>query len=169
MAFLLLDYRLLNRYTKTKGWPIPNILDVLANIGEHRPNFFAVMDCTSGFHQMPLSEACQKFTTFTTKYGNWKFTRAPMGPTNIPGQYQKAMVTEVFPDMVTRIMEIYLDDLLTWAKDIPELIERLGLIFARLRQFNITLTYVDTVSPRSFLLTSAMAAKKRLQHQRCMR
>ena len=88
---------------------------------------------------MPLAEVCQLFTTFTTKYGNYKFTRAPMGPTNIPGQYQKAMVTEVFPDYVTRIMEIYLDDLLTWSKDIPELIERLGLIFARLRQFNITL------------------------------
>ena len=36
-------------------------------------------------------------------------------------------------------MEIYLDDRLTWAKDIPKLIERLGLIFARLRQFNIIL------------------------------
>ena len=60
-----LDYRTLNKYTKSAGWPIPNIQDVLASIGSHNPKFFAVMDCTSGYHQMPIEEQCQKYTTFT--------------------------------------------------------------------------------------------------------
>ena len=41
-----LDYRTLNKYTRSTGWPIPNIQDVLANIGSHNPKFFAVMDYT---------------------------------------------------------------------------------------------------------------------------
>ena len=65
-----LDYRTLNKYTKSAGWPIPNIQDVLASIGSHNPKFFAVMDCTSGYHQMPIEEQCQKYTTFTTFMGN---------------------------------------------------------------------------------------------------
>jgi hypothetical protein len=32
-----LDYRILNRYTKSKGWPIPNIKEMLARIGARRP------------------------------------------------------------------------------------------------------------------------------------
>ena len=40
-----LDYRMLNTYTRSKGWPIPNIQDVLAKIGSYNPKFFAVMDC----------------------------------------------------------------------------------------------------------------------------
>ena len=63
-----LDYRMLNTYTRSKGWPIPNIQDVLANIGSHNPKYFAVMDCTAGYHQMPIAEHCQDYTTFTTKY-----------------------------------------------------------------------------------------------------
>ena len=132
-----LDYRLLNRYTKSRGWPIPNIEEILANIGSHSPNYFAVMDCTSGFHQMPIEEQCQFLTTFTTAYGNYKFTRAPMGPKNVPSQYQKAMATAISPQYIHRILEIYLDDLLTWSKTIEELIERLTLIFAQLRKFDV--------------------------------
>ena len=134
-----LDYRTLNKYTKSAGWPIPNIQDVLANIGSHNPKFFAVMDCTSGYHQMPIEEQCQKYTTFTTFMGNYKWLRAPMGPKNIPSLYQKVMATEIFPDMIHRILEVYLDDLITWSKTLDELTKNLQLIFDRLRSYNLTL------------------------------
>jgi hypothetical protein len=134
-----LDYRTLNKYTLTKGWPIPNIQDVLQRIGSHKPKFFAVIDCTAGYHQMPIEEQCQAYTTFTTHVGNFKWLRTPMGPHNAPSLYQKAMATEVFPDLINMILQVYLDDIITWANSIVELIERLKIIFARLRRFNITL------------------------------
>jgi hypothetical protein len=87
-----LDYRLLNKYTRRNGWPIPNILDVLANIGSYKPKFFAKMDCTAGYHQVPIAEECQKYTTFITKYGNYMWLRTPMGPSNAPSMYQKSMI-----------------------------------------------------------------------------
>jgi hypothetical protein len=121
------------------GWPIPNIQDVLANIGSHNPRYFAVMDCTSGYHQMPIEERCQKYTTFTTHKGNFKWLRAPMGPKNIPSLYQKAMVTEIFPGQIHKIIEVYLDDIITWSKTIEELVKNLTIVFERLRLFNVTL------------------------------
>ena len=134
-----LDYRTLNKYTRSVGWPIPNIQDVLANIGSHNPRYFAVMDCTSGYHQMPIEERCQKYTTFTTHEGNFKWLRAPMGPKNIPSLYQKAMVTEIFPGQIHKIIEVYLDDIITWSKTIEELVKNLTIVFERLRLFNVTL------------------------------
>jgi hypothetical protein len=134
-----LDYRTLNRYTLTKGWPIPNIQDVLAKIGSHKPKYFAVMDCTAGYHQMPIAEECQNYTTFTTKFGNYKWLRTPMGPHNAPSLYQKAMATEIFPDMIHHILEVYLDDIITWSTTFEGLLKNLETIFQRLREFNITL------------------------------
>ena len=134
-----LDYRTLNKYTLTKGWPIPSIQDVLAKIGSYRPKFFAVMDCTAGYHQMPIEEQCQNYTTFTTKFGNYKWLRTPMGPHNAPSLYQKAMSTEIFPDLIHQILEVYLDDIITWADFIEGLSKNLQLIFRRLRKHNVTL------------------------------
>lgn len=97
------------------------------------------MDCTAGYHQMPIEEQCQAYTTFTTHVGNFKWLRTPMGPHNAPSLYQKAMATEVFPDLINMILQVYLDDIITWADSIEELIERLKIIFARFSKFNITL------------------------------
>ena len=134
-----LDYRMLNKYTRRNGWPIPNILDVLAKIGSCNPKFFAKMDCTAGYHQVAMAEACQKYTTFTTKFGNYKWLRTPMGPSNAPSMYQKAMMTEIFPQQIHQILEVYLDDIITWAQTIDELVSNLRIIFGRLRSMNITL------------------------------
>ena len=45
------DYRALNEVSRSMGWPIPNIKQMLERIGAKRPKFFAVLDLTSGFHQ----------------------------------------------------------------------------------------------------------------------
>jgi hypothetical protein len=62
-----------------------------------------------------------------------------MGPKNIPSLYQKVMATEVFPDMIHHILEVYLDDLITWADNVNDLITNLQRIFDRLRKYNLTL------------------------------
>jgi hypothetical protein len=45
------DYRNLNDCTTSMGWPIPNIQLMLARIGQHKPNIFAIIDFTAGYHQ----------------------------------------------------------------------------------------------------------------------
>ena len=134
-----LDYRTLNKYTKTRGWPIPNIGQVLENIGSHKPKLFAVMDLTSGFHQCPMDEANQDYTTFTSSEGNFKWTRPPMGLRNVPPYFQQMMANTVFPSLLHKIIEIYIDDLITWSRNIGELINNLKEIFKLLREFGLVL------------------------------
>ena len=88
---------------------------------------------------MPIEEQCQRYTTFTTKFGNYMWLRTPMGPHNAPSLYQKAMATEIFPQQIHQILEVYLDDIITWSKTIEELIKNLEIVFQRLRMFNVTL------------------------------
>ena len=134
-----LDYRTLNKYTKGRGWPIPNISEILEHIGSHKPKLFAIMDLTSGFHQMPLAVDSQDFTTFTSCEGNFKWTRPPMGLKNVPPYFQQSMTQTVFPAYIHKILEIYLDDLITWSKNIEDLIKNLQKIFTCLRKHNMLL------------------------------
>lgn len=136
---ICLDYRNLNKVTKRIAWPIPRIDEMLQRIGSHRPSFFAVFDLTSGYFQCPIYTESQKFTTFATSRGNFMWTRLPMGQSNAPAHFQQEMTMTVFPNEMYKIIEIYLDDLLTWASTEDELIERLTIIFDKLVQFNITL------------------------------
>ena len=90
------------------GWPIPHIGAVMRRIASHRPKYFATMDGTQGFYQLEIELDSREFTCFTTFMGNFVYTRAPMGPKTVPGLFQKAMTTELFPNLVHKIMEIYL-------------------------------------------------------------
>lgn len=49
------DYRKLNEVTIADKYPIPNINEVLAQLGNNQ--VFSVLDLKSGFHQIPLKES----------------------------------------------------------------------------------------------------------------
>ena len=133
------DYRELNSVSDSLGWPIPNIKGLLNRIGARKPKFFAVMDLTSGYHQAPLGSSSRQATAFITSMGLFQWKRVPMGPKGAPSYFQSEMVNTVFPGLIHHILEVYLDDIITWANTIEELADNLQQIFDRLRQFNITL------------------------------
>jgi hypothetical protein len=134
-----LDYRLLNKHSKISGWPLPNIGELLRHIGSQRPKFFATLDLTSGYHQMAVDPGSRDATTFTTHLGNYRWLRVPMGPSGAPSYFQRTMSTIVMKDIIKQIVEIYLDDLISWAQTMEELINNLEKIFANLRKYGLTL------------------------------
>ena len=127
------DYTVLNIFMESAGWPIPHIGSILRRIANHRPKFFGTMDATQGFYQMEVELDYREFLCFTTFMGNYIWNRAPMGPKTVPAAFQRAMCVEVFPDLVHKIMEIYIDDFIVWADTEDELITRLESIFSRIR------------------------------------
>jgi hypothetical protein len=134
-----MDYRAINKYTKPHRAQIPNIRRLLATIGANKPKYFAKMDLTSGFYQLPMHEDSMKYTAFDTHIGQFEFTRTSMGLINAPWHFQKVMETEVFPTLLHKCVEIYIDDLLTWATTVEELCENLKQIFSCLRAKNMYL------------------------------
>ena len=124
---------------ESAGWPIPHISAILRRIATHRPKCFATMDSTQGFYQMEVELEWREMLCFTTYLGNFVWNRAPMGPKSVPSAFQRAMEVEVFPDLLHKIMEVYIDDFIVWAEDELELISRLESVFTRARECNLKL------------------------------
>ena len=133
------DFRSLNAVTKSMGWPIPNIAQLLQRIGSKKPSWFAVLDLTSGYHQAPLSESSIPYTAFMCSEGLFEWLRLPMGLKGAGSYFQHHMTNTVLRDLVQKICEVYLDDIIVFAKSPQELNKRLEEVFQRLKLFGITL------------------------------
>ena len=64
-----LDYRELNLNIQGNSWPIPNIREMFARIGEHHPKYFAILDLTSHYHQIEVANPSRALTAFITHKG----------------------------------------------------------------------------------------------------
>lgn len=133
------DYRAMNDATESASWPIPNIKQMLARLGDREADTFGVMDLTSGYHQCPLTMSARIFTAFITFAGVYQFTRLPFGPKRAPSHFQQQMASVVLSGLIYMICEMYLDDCIVYAKGNDQFIERLGLVFKRFKLHNIFL------------------------------
>ena len=82
---LCIDYRALNKVTKTDAYPMPRIQesqDILAGA-----RFFSNLDATWDFWQNSIAEADIQKTAFNTTYGAYDF-----GLKNSPSAFQR-MIT----------------------------------------------------------------------------
>ena len=138
---LCIDYRAINEATKSpEGWPIPNIDDLLREIGVHRPKFFGTMDMTQSYFQAPLRESDKKWTAFVTPGGEmYEWNRVAMGLMGAGSYFQRSMSADVFADLLHSIVKIYLDDLLVFASSEKEFVANMRAVFERCRKYNITL------------------------------
>jgi len=91
------------------------------------------------FYQAEVELSDREFLCFTTYLGNYMWNRAPMGPKTVPAMFQRAMCVEVFPNLIHKIMEVYIDDFIVWARTEDELITRLEEVFKRCREMNLKL------------------------------
>ena len=79
---------------------------------------------------MKLSKDSQKYTTFNTPFGRYKYLRLPFGINSS---------SEVFQRTVSQIVEkseVIADDILIWGKDTQEHNERHYAILETIRQAN---------------------------------
>jgi len=130
------DYRWLNARTVKDAHPLPHQADCLAALGGNV--FFSAMDLTSGFYNVMMSEEDKKFTAFTTPMGLYEFNRLPQGLCNSPASFMRLMIN-IFGDQNFLTLLCYLDDLLVYAPSEKAAIERLELVFARLRAHGLKL------------------------------
>ena len=125
--------------TKSMGWPIPNIPQVLQRIGEQKAKWFAVLDLTSGYNQAPVGERSIPLTAFMCSEGLFEWTRLPMGLKGAGAYFQHYMSNTILRDLVQKILEVYLDDIIVYANSPKELNQRFEQVFKRLQLFGVTL------------------------------
>ena len=132
-----MDFRSLNQQTKSMGWPIPNIKDMINKIGSKKAKWFAVLDLTSGYHQAPINEESKHLTAFRTATGLWEWNRLPMGLQGAGSYFQHNVQHVVLKDMLGKIVEIYIDDAIIFAQTKKELMTRLDAVLTRFKKYNI--------------------------------
>lgn len=131
---IVVDYRKLNDKTINDKYPIPNITSLLDKLG--RCQYFTTLDLASGFHQIEMNPADIPKTAFNTENGHFEYLRMPFGLKNAPATFQRVM-DDVLRGLQNDICLVYLDDIIVFSTSLQEHIERLRLVFERLRQSNL--------------------------------
>lgn len=126
---------MLNKRTIKDSYALPRIEDILDTLSGSK--FFSILDMKSGYHLVEIEEAHKHRTAFTVgPIGFYEFNCLPFSLLNSPATYQRIM-EECLGDLNTKICMIYLDDVIIFADSFEEHLERLYLIFNRLRECNL--------------------------------
>lgn len=135
---MCVDYRGLNQRTIKDSYALPRIDDILDSLAGAK--YFSVLDMKSGYYQVEIAEEHKERTAFTLgPLGFWEHNRLAFGLANSPACYQRLM-ENCFGELHLKICFIYLDDLIIFSNTYEEHIERLELIFLRLRQCGLKLS-----------------------------
>lgn len=110
---MVIDYRGLNEKSVGDAYPLPNITDILDQLGGAK--YFSVLDLASGFHQIEIDEAGRHKTAFSTLFGLYKFNRMPFGLKSAPATFQR-MMDMVLSGLQGVEMFVYMDDIVIYAK-----------------------------------------------------
>jgi len=127
-----LDFRKLNDLTIGDSFPLPNITDILDQLGNAK--YFSTLDLASGYHQIPMHREHRNKTAFSIPYGHFEFNRMPFGLKNAPATFQRLMNSVQGLKCL-----VYLDDIVIYGPNLKEHNKRLIQVLDRLREHNLKL------------------------------
>ena len=140
------DYRWLNSLTVKDAYPLPRIDDSLRLLGNQQ--WFSTMDLASGYWQVAMSPEAKRKAAFITNEELFQFRVMPFGLCNAPATFERLM-DHVLCGMHWSRCLVYLDDVISFGKSVPEALGRLEEVLARLSDFGLQLkakkcTYMQT-------------------------
>ncbi|KAF8770046.1 Retrovirus-related Pol polyprotein like [Argiope bruennichi] len=77
-----IDYRRLNKVTRTQYFPLPNIEELIEKVSAAK--YIPVLHLTRRYWQIPLSQRAQRYSAFVTIFGTFRPLRLPFGLKNAP-------------------------------------------------------------------------------------
>ena len=131
---IVIDFRKLNELTDQDAYPLPDIDDILSQLGNAK--YFSALDLSSGFHQIPMDENSRKYTAFSTPQGHFHYNRMPFGLKNAPATFQRMMDTAL-RGLINNHCFVYLDDIIIFGQSIEEHNKNLAIILQRLREVGL--------------------------------
>lgn len=130
---LVIDYRKVNSKIIFDTYPLPTIESALMTFGSAK--FFTILDLNAAYHQIPLSPQSQRYTTFTTPFGTYAYTRLPFGLT-VGSQVLSRILANLFSNISWKFLFLYLDDLLIFSNTFEEHLHHLSQVLSKLRSAN---------------------------------
>ncbi|XP_046612225.1 uncharacterized protein LOC124301349 [Neodiprion virginianus] len=133
---MVIDFRKLNEKTIGDAYPLPNIVDILDQLGSAK--YFSTFDLASGFHQIPMDPDHSAKTAFSTPHGHFEYTRMPFGLKNAPSTFQRLM-DQVLSGLQGTDMFVYLDDIVIYSRSLEEHETKFRKLMKRLSDAGLTL------------------------------
>lgn len=133
---LVIDYRKLNEKSISDSFPLPNITEILDQLGG--AEYFSTLDLASGYHQLLMKETDKEKTAFSTESNHYEFNRLPFGLKNAGRTFSRLM-NYVLDGNIGKDCFVYLDDIVIYSKTVEEHNLKLSRIMNKLRQFNLKL------------------------------
>lgn len=131
------DYRKLNAVTHKDSYPLPRIDEMLEAFSGSQ--WFSTLDLKSGYWQVELAEEDKEKSAFSTGLGLWQFKVMPFGLCNAPATFERLMEC-VLAGVPPSVAMVYLDDIIVHARTFDELLQRLRVVFEKLRQAGLKLS-----------------------------
>ena len=136
MTRFCVDYRRLNSLTVKDAYPLPRIDDSLRLLGNQQ--WFSTMDLASGYWQVAMSPEAKRKAAFVTNEGLFQFRVMLFGLCNAPATFERLM-DRVLCGMRWSSCLVYLDDVISFGKSVPEALMRLEEVLFRLSEFGLQL------------------------------
>ena len=128
---MVIDYRKLNTKTLDDQFPLPNINEILDQLGGSK--YFSVFDLASGYHQLEIDECDRHKTAFVTNGGLYLFNRGSFGLRTIPTTFSRAL-SLALAGLVNKELFCFIDDIIVYSCTFEEHTQRLERLFSRLRK-----------------------------------
>ncbi|XP_072171900.1 uncharacterized protein [Diadema setosum] len=129
-----IDYRKVNKVTKTDSYPLPRLEDCIDQIGNAK--FVTKIDLLKGYWQVPLSDEAREISAFVTPDGLFQSKVMPFGLKNAPATFQRLM------NDVTRDVDgcvVYIDDVVVYSDTWESHIRQLRALFDKLSEANLVI------------------------------
>ena len=134
-VWFCVDYRRLNDVTEKDAYPLPRVddnLDALAGA-----QLFSTLDLASGYWQVEMDPQDAEKTAFCTCYGLYQWRVMPFGLCNAPSTFERLM-EKVLSGLQWKVALLYLDDIIVFSSTVEQQLERLRLVFERIRKAEFT-------------------------------
>jgi len=133
---ITVDYRKLNAVTRKDKFPLPSIQECFDALAYNR--FYAALDQSSSFYQIPIKMEDRDKTAFSTRRGQFRYRTLAMGLSNSPSIFARLM-SLVMRGLIFEKVLVFIDDTLVLGKDFDDHLHNLELVFERFRKSGLKL------------------------------
>ena len=86
---MCIDYRRLNKVTVNDPYPLPNMDNLISNLGASK--YITTLDLTKRYFQAPVHIKDREKTVFIMLYGKYEFITMSLGLISAPSTFQRLM------------------------------------------------------------------------------
>ncbi|BEI86683.1 hypothetical protein CcaverHIS002_0700290 [Cutaneotrichosporon cavernicola] len=133
---MCVDYRRLNKVTKSDQYPLPRIDDILSQF--QGKMWFSTLDANRGYHQVPVADADKKKLAFRTHRGLFEPTVMPFGAKGVPATFQR-MMDVILAAGKWQWCLAYLDDVIIYSKTFEQHVDNVAWTLDAIAAAGLTL------------------------------